>query len=187
VSKWDSLPFSITPIPFLTNIIACLLCQYWKFNHAVNYFIYFTRDLRPVSILLGGLHPVSILLGGLRPVSILLGGLRPVSILLGGLRPVSILLGGLRPVSIWLGGLRPVSIWLGGLHPVSIWLGGLRPVSICSLSFHAGCLTGKQYIPIVFGLNRPGLDIRGEHANHYTTDAVPVYFMNNGEFAWGYL
>ena len=43
---------------------------------------------------------------------------------------------------------------------------------------NAACLAEKQQIPIlVFGLTRPGLEptfyrSRGEHANHYATDAV---------------
>jgi hypothetical protein len=44
--------------------------------------------------------------------------------------------------------------------------------------FNAVCLAEEQQIPIsVFGLTRPGLKstiyhTRGEHANHYATDAV---------------
>jgi hypothetical protein len=43
---------------------------------------------------------------------------------------------------------------------------------------NAGCLAEKQQIQIlVFGLTQPGLEptiyrTPGEHANHYTTDAV---------------
>ena len=42
------------------------------------------------------------------------------------------------------------------------------------------CLAEKQQIPIsVFGLTQPGLKptlyrTRGEHTNHYATDAVPL-------------
>ena len=44
--------------------------------------------------------------------------------------------------------------------------------------FNAACLAEKQHIPIlVFGLAQAGLEptiyhTRGEHANHYVTDAV---------------
>ena len=51
------------------------------------------------------------------------------------------------------------------------------------------CLEEKQQIPIlVFGLTRSGLEptiyrTRGEHTNHYTTDAV-IYIEDNNRFIY---
>ena len=50
------------------------------------------------------------------------------------------------------------------------------------LLLNAGEATDTNFI--VFGLTRPGLEptiyhTRGEHANHYTTDAVTKFIMSN--------
>jgi hypothetical protein len=58
------------------------------------------------------------------------------------------------------------------------------------------CLAEKQQIPIlVFGLTRSTLDpmiyrTRGEHANHYTTDAVIQLTINNDKLyitSWSFI
>jgi hypothetical protein len=55
------------------------------------------------------------------------------------------------------------------------------------------CLAEKQQIPIlVFGLTQSTLDpmiyrTRGEHANHYTTDAVIQLTINNDKAKTGWL
>ena len=47
---------------------------------------------------------------------------------------------------------------------------------------NAACLTEKQQIPIfiIFGLSEHTIyGTRREHANHYITDAVPIYLILN--------
>ena len=58
---------------------------------------------------------------------------------------------------------------------------------------NAACLAEKQQIPsLVFGLTRPGLEpmiyrTRGEHTNHYATNAVQCNFRINLECPMGIL
>ena len=56
---------------------------------------------------------------------------------------------------------------------------------------NAACLAEKQHIPIfiIFGFTRPGLEptiyrTRGEHANHYATDAAAIKDEHKINYIW---
>ena len=57
------------------------------------------------------------------------------------------------------------------------WFRAIKPLLLLLITV---CLAKKKQIPLVFGLIQPGLEptiyrTRGEHANHYTTDAVKLH------------
>ena len=65
------------------------------------------------------------------------------------------------------------------MSPHSDTLSWFRANQSLQFLFNAACLTERQQIPILWSLVWPDWDsnrIRGEHGNHYTTDAVYQFF-----------
>jgi hypothetical protein len=97
--------------------------------------------------------------------------------------------------------MRSASIYTNTLSWIILLLAHWNNSSVVDMSLHSDtlswfranqslffllndvCLAEKQHIPmLVFGLTRLGIDptiyrTRGEHANHYASDAVCVFFF----------